>query len=153
MWWTRLGVSWTLNSSQPSLRKNIIAISIVTTLYLMSWQFAQFTLFTQVTVLRGLHLLELVPRKEAVEAVLRGLLVNTTLIYYECRLWRHSFNSKVHHALDCTIKKKREKAVVPSWYLKLFLKISPDTCNGTFETLCNMAIPVVEFHVQGYKIE
>ena len=86
MWWTRLGVSWTLNSSQPSLRKNIIAISIVTTLYLMSWQFAQFTLFTQVTVLRGLHLLELVPRKEAVEAVLRGLLVNMTLIYYECRL-------------------------------------------------------------------
>jgi len=70
-----LCVSWTLNSSQPSLRKNIIAISIVTTLYLMSWQFAQFTLFTQVTVLRGLHLLELVPRKEAVEAVLRGLLI------------------------------------------------------------------------------
>ena len=80
-----IGVSWTLNSSQPSLRKNIIAISIVTTLYLMSWQFAQFTLFTQVIVLRGLHLLDLIPRKEAVEAVLRGLLVNTTLIYYECR--------------------------------------------------------------------
>ena len=71
-----LCVSWTLNSTQACFRKNICAISIVTMLYLMSWQFAQFTLFTQVVVLCGLHVLDLIPRKEAVEAVLQGLLVN-----------------------------------------------------------------------------
>ena len=42
----------------------------------MSWQFAQFTLFTQVAILCGLHFLDLIPRKETVEAALQGLLVS-----------------------------------------------------------------------------
>ena len=45
-----LCVSWTLNSDKPCLRKNVAIISVFTTLYLMSWQFAQFTLFTQGTI-------------------------------------------------------------------------------------------------------
>ena len=71
-----LCISWTLNSSKPCLRKNTVVISIVTMLYLMSWQFAQFTLFTQVAILCGLHFLDLIPRKETVEASLQGLLVS-----------------------------------------------------------------------------
>jgi len=70
-----LSISWTLNSSKPCLRKNTVVISIVTMLYLMSWQFAQFTLFTQVAILCGLHFLDLIPRKETVEAALQGLLI------------------------------------------------------------------------------
>ena len=54
-------VSYMLNNSiSPSSRlTKSISISIFTTFYLLSWQFAQFTLFTQVCILFTLHVLGL----------------------------------------------------------------------------------------------
>ena len=53
-------VSYMLNNSMsPRLLAKSISISIFTTFYLLSWQFAQFTLFTQVCILFTLHVLGL----------------------------------------------------------------------------------------------
>ena len=54
----------------------VMPIGIVTCLYLLSWQFAQFTLFTQVSAIFGLHVLGLIPSRSAVLCVLQGNFVS-----------------------------------------------------------------------------
>ena len=71
-------LSWTLKGQNEGRYKKSVILSIVTCLYLLSWQFAQFTLFTQTSVIFGLYTLELFPEKANVnvKAVLYGLLVS-----------------------------------------------------------------------------
>ena len=55
---------------------HVTSIAITTTLYLTTWQFAQFTLFTQVAVIFGLYALGLIKEGERVKTVALGVLVS-----------------------------------------------------------------------------
>lgn len=66
--------------------KTVFPIGLVTTLYLISWQFAQFTLFTQVSVIFGLFNLGLIPQLESVIKVLQGLLVSSESLEHSRRI-------------------------------------------------------------------
>ncbi len=94
-----LSVSWTLNDSSGHQRWQRIlqtaAIAGSTTLYLMSWQFAQFTLFTQVAAIFGLHTLQLIPDSLPVKRVLNGLLVSLLIQSH------HNFHC--NHSLLCRL--------------------------------------------------
>ena len=70
-------VSWTLNSKNSSnnLQKSI-SIAILTTLYLVSWQFAQFTLFSQVCIIFVLNALGFIEQPSNVKTVFYGLMVS-----------------------------------------------------------------------------
>jgi hypothetical protein len=87
-------VSWTLNSKNLNWKK-LLMISVATTMYLMSWQFAQFTLFTQVCVIFAIHSLGLV-QTDNVNIIIGGLMVRFKLILwltvYRCHYftWRQN---------------------------------------------------------------
>ena len=70
-------VSWTLNSrnSSNNLQKSI-SIAILTTLYLLSWQFAQFTLFSQVCIIFVLNVLGFLEQPSNVKTVFYSLMVS-----------------------------------------------------------------------------
>ena len=55
---------------------HVTSIAVTTTLYLTTWQFAQFTLFTQVAVIFGLYALGLIKEGERVKTVASGVLVS-----------------------------------------------------------------------------
>lgn len=57
-------------------KRPMLLIALATMLYLMSWQFAQFTLFTQVAIIFALKALGLVGN---VKTVFKGLMVSQKL--------------------------------------------------------------------------
>ena len=85
-------VSLALKSPQIHQKRLTAAISVATALYLMTWQFAQFTLFTQVAAIYGLYVLELVPERETVKTVLRGIFVSASRL--SSSLLKKFYNSK-----------------------------------------------------------
>ncbi len=78
-------VSMALKAEKGRRSKNLmIWIQMATTVYIMSWQFAQFTLFTQVCLIFGLHSFGLVG-KEKISPILFSLMVRT-LSYLLCSI-------------------------------------------------------------------
>ena len=70
-------VSWTLNSrnSSNNLQKSI-SIAILTTLYLLSWQCAQFTRCSQVCIIFVLNVLGFLEQPSNVKTVFYSLMVS-----------------------------------------------------------------------------
>ena len=68
------------NQDQQVSWGHVTSIALSTTLYLMSWQFAQFTLFTQVAVIFGLYALGIISEATNVKMVSFGVLVSLHLV-------------------------------------------------------------------------
>jgi len=78
-----LAVSVTLRNPRPGWR-NVAAISVLTTMFMVTWQFAQFMLFTQTCAIFGIYVLGMLPRETLVSLVVSqviGLLNSVVLMF------------------------------------------------------------------------
>jgi len=100
-----LAVSVTLRNQRPGW-KNVMAISTMTTMFMVTWQFAQFMLFTQTCAIFGIYVLGMVPRETLISLMVSqviGLLNSVMLMFGNEMLFTSWFFSCLCSVLVVTL--------------------------------------------------